>query len=161
MKRVIGVLLVICISLAPNLKAQAISADMLEGIEETEEERTDKLILGICNALRESIGAEEGGCWRRTIHPFKMERYDRIVEVFSEMTDHFDWEMEVTVLDEDNFQISLENNNYLIKKGDTLSGIAKKYNTSISKILELNSNIVDENIIYYDTYLKMEDDWHR
>ena len=162
MKKSVGVvLLVIFVSLAPNLKVKAIASDSLKAPEETEESRTDKLICGIVTSLMKSIDAEAGGCWRRTIHPLKMSRYDKITYVFKEISEHFEWEMEAEILDEENFQIVLKNNNYLIKKGDTLSEIAKEYNTSVEKLLELNSNIVDANQIYYDTYLKMGDDWQK
>ena len=36
---------------------------------------------------------------------------------------------------------------YTVKKGDTLSGIAKKYGTTVTKIMGLNSNIKDANVI--------------
>lgn len=154
-KAVKVVLLVIFVSLAPNIKAQA------KSFKETEESRTEKLILELCTSLMESIEEEAGGCWRRTIHPLKMTRYGRITDAFKEISEHFGWEMQAEVLDEDNFQIVLKNNNYLIKKGDTLSEIANEYNISVGELLKLNSNIVDENIIYYDTYLKMGDDWQK
>ena len=37
---------------------------------------------------------------------------------------------------------------YIVKKGDTLTSIAKKYNTTISLITSLNSNIKNPNLIY-------------
>ena len=36
---------------------------------------------------------------------------------------------------------------YVVKSGDTLSGIAKRYNTSVAKLVELN-NIKNANLIY-------------
>ena len=37
---------------------------------------------------------------------------------------------------------------YVVKKGDTLSGIAKKYNTTVGILCRLNSNLItDENFI--------------
>lgn len=155
-KAVVLVLFFILVSLAPKVTVEAMSPGMLTGSEETEEERAQKRIWEICNALKKSIDAENGECWKRTIHPLKMGRYDKIVEVFEELSEHFNWEMEVTLLDEDNFQITLVNNYYLIKEGDTLSKIAKKYDTSVYELLRLNPDIVDENIIYYDTYLKIK-----
>lgn len=157
MKKAVGVILLfIFVSLTQRFAAQAMSPDVLAGSKETEEQRVDKEILGICTSLKKSIDAEKGECWKREIYPLKMSRYDQIIEVFEEISAHFEWDMDVTILDEDHFQISLENNNYLIKKGDTLSDIAKKYETSVEKLLELNSDIVDKNLIYYDTYLKIK-----
>lgn len=43
---------------------------------------------------------------------------------------------------------------YLIKKGDTLSGIAKKYNTTVAELQKLN-NIKDPNKIYYGKKLNV------
>ena len=37
---------------------------------------------------------------------------------------------------------------YTVKRGDTLSYIAKKYNTSVADIVALNSNIKNPNLIY-------------
>lgn len=48
-------------------------------------------------------------------------------------------DMEVVNLDSMNI--------YIVKKGDTLWSIAKKYKTSVDKILQTNDNIVDENVI--------------
>lgn len=156
-KALVVILLVILVSLSQKLELQAMSPNaVLAGLKETEEERAKKEIWGICNSLKKSIDAENGECWRRTIHPLKMERYDIITKVFENLSDHFKWEMKVTELDENNFQITLINNYYLIKKGDTLSSIAKKYDTSVDNLMELNSDIVDENLIYYNTYLKIE-----
>ena len=37
---------------------------------------------------------------------------------------------------------------YTVKNGDTLSGIAKKYSTTVSALLKLNPNISNANLIY-------------
>lgn len=37
---------------------------------------------------------------------------------------------------------------YTIKKGDTLSGIAKKFDTTVEKLVDLNEKIEDPNLIY-------------
>lgn len=37
---------------------------------------------------------------------------------------------------------------YTVKKGDTLSGIAKRYNTNLSNLLRLNPSITNANLIY-------------
>lgn len=43
---------------------------------------------------------------------------------------------------------------YTIKKGDTLSSIAKRYNTSVAKLVELN-NIKNANLIYPNQKIKI------
>lgn len=44
---------------------------------------------------------------------------------------------------------------YKVKKGDTLSSIAKKYNTTVQKLVELN-NIKNPDLIYTDQVLKVK-----
>ena len=43
---------------------------------------------------------------------------------------------------------------YIVKSGDTLSGIAKRYNTSVAKLVELN-NIKNANLIYPNQKIKI------
>lgn len=43
---------------------------------------------------------------------------------------------------------------YIVKKGDTLSGIAKKYNTTVEKLVKLN-NIKNKNLIQVDQKIKI------
>lgn len=38
--------------------------------------------------------------------------------------------------------------NYVVKKGDTLSGIAAKYGMTVEEILKLNKQIKDPNLIH-------------
>lgn len=45
---------------------------------------------------------------------------------------------------------------YYVKKGDTLSGIAKKYNTTVNKLMELNPSIKDKNKIYIGQKLRVK-----
>lgn len=45
--------------------------------------------------------------------------------------------------------------NYIVKKGDTLSAIAKKFNTSVNNIVALNSIIKNPNLIYPGWNLKI------
>ena len=40
------------------------------------------------------------------------------------------------------------NNYYTIKSGDTLSGIAAKFGTTIAKLMSLNPHIKNANLIY-------------
>ena len=44
---------------------------------------------------------------------------------------------------------------YKIKSGDTLSGIAKRYNTSVSTLMGLNPYIKNANLIYTGNTLKL------
>ena len=44
---------------------------------------------------------------------------------------------------------------YKIKSGDTLSGIAQKYNTSVSTLMGLNPYIKNANLIYTGNTLKL------
>lgn len=43
---------------------------------------------------------------------------------------------------------------YVVKKGDTLSGIAKRYNTSVAKLVQLN-HIKNPNLIYVGQKIKI------
>lgn len=47
-----------------------------------------------------------------------------------------------------------KNNTYTVKSGDTLSGIAKKYNTTVDKLVTLN-NIKNKNLIYVGQVIKL------
>ena len=42
----------------------------------------------------------------------------------------------------------MANVTYTVKKGDTLHSIAKKYNTTVSKLMSLNPSIKNANLIY-------------
>ncbi|MCI8641659.1 MAG: LysM peptidoglycan-binding domain-containing protein [Clostridia bacterium] len=42
---------------------------------------------------------------------------------------------------------------YVINRGDSLSKIAWKNHTTVERLLELNSNIIDPNMIYHGEYL--------
>ncbi len=44
---------------------------------------------------------------------------------------------------------------YVVKKGDTLSAIASKYNTTVKRLVELN-NIKNPNLIYIGDKLKFK-----
>lgn len=44
---------------------------------------------------------------------------------------------------------------YIVKKGDTLSGIAKKYKTTVDKLVKLN-NIKNKNLIYVGQKLRVK-----
>lgn len=48
-----------------------------------------------------------------------------------------------------------EYTSYKVKSGDTLSGIASKYGTSVSKIMSANPNIKNKNLIYTGQTLKI------
>jgi GH24 family phage-related lysozyme (muramidase) len=45
---------------------------------------------------------------------------------------------------------------YVVKSGDTLTGIAKKYNTTVEELKRLNKSIKDEDLIYPKQKLKVE-----
>ena len=44
---------------------------------------------------------------------------------------------------------------YVIKRGDTLSGIAAKFGTSISKLMALNPHIKNANLIYVGDTIRL------
>ena len=44
---------------------------------------------------------------------------------------------------------------YTVKSGDTLSSIAKKYNTTVTKLVNLN-NIKNKNLIYVGQTIKVK-----
>ena len=54
-----------------------------------------------------------------------------------------------------NYNISTNKEYYIVKKNDTLSGIAKKYNTTINKLLSLN-NIKNKNLIYVGQKIRIK-----
>src|SRR5690606_18229862 len=47
-----------------------------------------------------------------------------------------------------NFNPVLDGDVYVVKKGDTLSGIEKQYKTTVKKLLELNKGIKNKNLIH-------------
>lgn len=55
-----------------------------------------------------------------------------------------------------NNDIIITSNYYIVKRGDTLSGIAKKYNTSVKNLLSLNPNIKNPNLIYRNQKIKVK-----
>ena len=47
------------------------------------------------------------------------------------------------------------NNYYTVKKGDTLSAIAVKYHTTVSKLMALNPHIKNANLIYVGDVIRL------
>lgn len=45
---------------------------------------------------------------------------------------------------------------YYVKKGDTLSGIAKKFNTTVDNLMKLNPSIKDKNKIYVNQKIRVK-----
>ena len=50
---------------------------------------------------------------------------------------------------------SYGNNYYTVKKGDTLGAIALKYNTTVSKLMNLNPQIKNANLIYVGDVIRL------
>ena len=48
-----------------------------------------------------------------------------------------------------------QGNYYTVKKGDTLSGIASRYHTSVAKLLLLNPHIKNPNLIYVGDVIRI------
>ena len=46
-------------------------------------------------------------------------------------------------------------NYYTVKKGDTLSAIAVKYHTTVSKLVALNPHIKNPNLIYVGDVIRL------
>ena len=46
-------------------------------------------------------------------------------------------------------------NYYIVKKGDTLSAIAVKYHTTVSKLVALNPQIKNPNLIYVGDVIRL------
>ncbi len=46
---------------------------------------------------------------------------------------------------------------YLIKKGDTLSEIGRDHNHTVSRLMEINPQVKDKNLIYTGKYLNLDD----
>ena len=111
--------------------------------------------LRLGNAIKESADAENGEPWHFTVSNLPNSHYEETVDLITEMAYAFDWEIEVDT-DEDMFLVELWNHNYEIKKGDTLWSIAKKHNITVNKILELNPNIKNPNLIFYGKSLRIE-----
>ena len=40
------------------------------------------------------------------------------------------------------------NDDYVVKRGDTLSAIARRYGTAVSRLMDLNPHIENANLIY-------------
>ena len=47
------------------------------------------------------------------------------------------------------------NNYYTVKKGDTLGAIAQKYNTTVAKLMSLNPQIKNANLIYVGDIIRL------
>ena len=46
---------------------------------------------------------------------------------------------------------TIQDNYYIVKKGDTLNAITKKYNTTVSRLIALNPHSENANLIYPST----------
>lgn len=57
---------------------------------------------------------------------------------------------------ETTFVLRVERTIYLIEKGDTLSQIAQDKKTTVEKLMELNPQITDPNMIYYGTIIRIK-----
>lgn len=53
-------------------------------------------------------------------------------------------------------KVVISDNTYKVVKGDTLSKIAKKYKTTVKKLMSLNSDIKDKNKIYTGQIIKVK-----
>ena len=51
--------------------------------------------------------------------------------------------------------VSYGDNYYVVKKGDTLSAIAVKYHTTVSKLVALNPQIKNPNLIYVGDVIRL------
>ena len=47
------------------------------------------------------------------------------------------------------------NNYYTVKKGDTLGAIALKYNTTVARLMALNPQIKNANLIYVGDVIRL------
>ena len=47
------------------------------------------------------------------------------------------------------------NNYYIVKKGDTLGAIAQKYNTTVARLMALNPQIKNANLIYVGDVIRL------
>ncbi len=159
MKKV-EIVLLATLLLLPNLKAEALTTtELMANLvkEDIEEKRAQEEAMRICKAVKVAADDKNGECWAFTVYPLRIDRYSQITETFQAVCDYFGWEIEVIELeDDDYFGVYLENNRHLIKKGETLYSLANKYNTSIDKLMELNPEIEDSSLIYYDTYLTVK-----
>lgn len=87
------------------------------------------------------------------------------VRLFSEITEAVEKQGEISGYqiveinysdDKQYFSIKVEPTVYHIKRGDTLTKIAKKKGTTVANLLELNPEITDPNLIYVGNTLKIK-----
>lgn len=84
--------------------------------------------------------------------------FDAITEAVEEEGKEKGYQIaEITYADDKQyFSLKVEPTVYKVKKGDTLTKIARKKNTTVEELLNLNSEITDPDKIYYGTTLKIK-----
>lgn len=76
-------------------------------------------------------------------------------EEYGLLTPYVEYSANQSVIPTPDPVVTVEFVNYTVKKGDTLSAIAKKYNTTVDVIMSVNPDIKDPNKIYVGQVIKI------